>query len=110
MTPDYKALREAAEISKTQPWPCDWYSQSSAGLCGLHHSDKLFVSLCSPTTILSLLDALAASEAKAATARNDALEKAAKVSKLHIHEDCECPVCNAAKVTAARILALKDIT
>jgi hypothetical protein len=57
-----------------------------------------------------LRTALAGSEAKAATARNDALEKAAKVAKLHIHEECECPICNVARVISAHILALKDIT
>jgi hypothetical protein len=68
MTPDYKALREAADEAKLAAWPSDGYSDTGMAR-EIQAADMPFVSLASPSTILSLLDALAASEANLEKAR-----------------------------------------
>ncbi len=69
MTPEHKALREAAEEGMR---PADTDAEQLEW-------ELRYFSLVMPATILSLLDALAASEARVEKARNDALEEAAKV-------------------------------
>jgi hypothetical protein len=137
MTPDYKALREAAEKATPGPWlalpspPMDGYeyywvqAQPNPILRGftkeiarVPHTDQehdaIFIAAANPSTIISLLDALAASEAKLEKAR-DALGPLACTCAEKNGDDCSrspdepfcievaCPFFNAATT-------LKDIT
>ncbi len=86
MTPEHKALREAAEKAIAAAQAIDdlvslpTTEQNKQKIIKASDEYRYYTDTIDPATILSLLDALSASEARVEKARNDALEEAAKVA------------------------------